>query len=333
MSHPNQFYRLSATKEAAAPYDILDLGETRFRGFGIAFSYGNGRYEGGESHSTATTAADYDLAFFKKMIKIDPPYKAEALLAYHFDHFVQNNGAAEVFLKHMQYVIAPMLERAAYKEHHEITHQWTKTKTSLMLKKQLHEKNDFLLKMYQNAVEYSPSSPLSVTTQTFAFGEHFGYDKDTTKRIVNELVAEGYLTSTLGMKQIMITMDGVAYLRELESLVTATAPIHVNVGNNSIVQMQHSTSHSTQHAAINFDPEKLSLLVTEIRSGLEELKKHLSLQDAEHLVAETDYLERSLSRQSTDPSLLNAVTRNIFEILKAVPANIMANIITAQIPL
>jgi hypothetical protein len=187
--------------------------------------------------------------------------------------------------------------------------------------------------MYVNVIDYNPSGPLSVTTKPFEFGEHNGFDWDTTKRILSELVNEGYLTSTLGMGQIMITAEGINYLRQIEGLNQAAAPIHINAGNYSNIQVQQNTVDSTQQIDISSDPEKLTQFITEIRNGMEELKKYLSEDDADHLALETNYLESNLKRKSPDQSLLKSVTKNIGDILKSVPANVIANVLTTFIPL
>lgn len=58
------------------------------------------------------------------------------------------------------------------------------------------------------------------------------------------------------------------------------------------------------------------------------LQQYLTPQEAENLRTETNYLESTLNRQAPDKSLLKAVTNNILEIIKAVPANIIANVLT-----
>lgn len=331
---PNQFYKTCPSKGEAHQFDLKELGATQWRGFGIAFSYGNGDIRGGESHSSPTTQKDYDEAFFQKLAKTDPPYVVEDLLNYNYGNFVDTNrGQDLLFLKHIEFVIAPMLEGIHSRTYKAVVLQWLKKENNMILQKHLQEKNEFLKKMYENVVDYNPSGPLSVTTKPFEFGEHAGFDWDTTKRVVNELVSDGYLTSTLGMGQIMITAEGVNYLRQIEGLNQTAAPIHINAGNYSNIQVQQNTVHSTQQIDIGSDPEKLTQLIAEIRSGMDELKKYLSEDDANHLELETNYLESNLKKKSPDHSLLKSVVKNIGDILKSVPANVIANVLTTFIPL
>jgi len=63
------------------------------------------------------------------------------------------------------------------------------------------------------------------------------------------------------------------------------------------------------------------------------LKKYLSEDDANHLELETNYLESNLKKKSPDHSLLKSVVKNIGDILKSVPANVIANVLTTFIPL
>lgn len=331
---PNQFYKTWPSKEDAHQFDLKELGATRWRGFGIAFSYGNGDIRGGESHSSPTTQKDYDETFFQKLVNTDPPYVVEDLLDYHYSNFVDTNHRQDVlFLKHIEFVISPMLESIHLQTYKAVVLQWLKKENKMILQKHLQEKNEFLKKMYENVTSYSPSSPLSVTTKPFEFGKHAGFDRETTKRIVNELVSDGYLTSTLGMGLIMITAEGVNYLRQIEGLNQGNRPIHINAGDHSNIQIQQNTAHSTQQIEIMSDPEKLSQFIIEIRNGMDELKKYLSEEDADNLELETNYLESNLKRKSPDQSLLKSVTKNIGDILKAVPANVIANVLTIFIPL
>jgi len=85
------------------------------------------------------------------------------------------------------------------------------------LNKQLQEKNEFLKKAYETAYKEYPSSPLSVSLDPFEFGKSIGYDEDTTSRIMQELVDDGYVTSSIGMGMLVVTNDGLNYLRRIET--------------------------------------------------------------------------------------------------------------------
>lgn len=84
-------------------------------------------------------------------------------------------------------------------------------------KKQVQEKNEFLKKAYQSAYEYLPSSPLSVSLDPIDFGKSIGFDKDATTRIMQELVDDGYVNSSIGMGMLIVTNEGLNYLRHIET--------------------------------------------------------------------------------------------------------------------
>lgn len=83
-------------------------------------------------------------------------------------------------------------------------------------KKQLQDKNEFLRKAYETVYQEYPSSPLSVSLDPIEFGKSLGFDEDATYRIMQELVDDGFVTSSIGMGMLMVTNDGLNYLRNLE---------------------------------------------------------------------------------------------------------------------
>jgi hypothetical protein len=202
-----------------------------------------------------------------------------------------------------------------------------------MLQKYLKEKNEYLNKAYEAAINHAPSSPLSVQLNPIAFGRHIGFDEDTTKRIVNELVVEGLATSGLGMKILLITSQGLNYLQALSSNSSENQPsINIKVGNNSNLQLQNASINSTQSIENNMlDKEYLEKMVLEIRKELKELAKYLTEAQVEELIAETNYLENNLKREIPKITILKTVSNNIGDILKAIPANILANILTSYV--
>ncbi|MCW3085102.1 MAG: hypothetical protein JWP12_2468 [Bacteroidetes bacterium] len=201
-----------------------------------------------------------------------------------------------------------------------------------MLKKQLEEKNFFLKRAYEIACEEYPASPLSVNMNPLELGASIGFDEAAVSRIMTELVQDRYVDSGLGMKILLIRKEGVNYLREIESEKNIPQPINVYVGNNSNLQFQNNSPHSSQTIELkNHDTESLLKLIEEIKSGLDTIQKYLTPDEIENLKIETNYLESNIKKQSPDKSLLNKVTTNILDILKAVPANVIANIITNQI--
>jgi len=84
------------------------------------------------------------------------------------------------------------------------------------LQQQLKEKNYFLRKAYEAAYEHAPSSPLSVSLNPIEFGKSIGFDNDQTTRIMNELIAQHYVQSSIGMGMLLVTQAGLKYLTRIE---------------------------------------------------------------------------------------------------------------------
>lgn len=130
----------------------------------------------------------------------------------------------------------------------------------MTIKRQLQEKNEFLKKAYELAYEYSPANPLSVNINPRAFGESIGFNQIDTERIMNELVSDGYINSSLGMGMLIVSEEGLRFLQQLEG--DKQANININVGNNSTVQFQQGTINSKQ--TIMKQSEKLDLILREL---------------------------------------------------------------------
>lgn len=331
----NLFYSTFTDEENHHEFDIESLGENRYRGMEIMFTDGNGNVRGGESFNSPTTQEDYDDAFFETILRLSPIYKIPDFLDHHFDFFKMNNNNTDLFLKHIRYVILPMLKRASRSEYVELTLNWINKQNTMLLQQQLKEKNEFLKKAYEAAYEYHPSSPLSVSLNPREFGVSIGFDESTVKRIMNELVQDGYVTSGLGMRMMLITNEGLNYLHSLEQSQTTfpvTPAINVTVGDNSNFQFQNGTVHSQQTIEVkNNDIEDFKKFLKEIKNNLSELKPHLSTEEFEILEAETNYMENNLQRSNPNKSKLTMLKDNILEILKAVPANVIANLISGGI--
>jgi hypothetical protein len=198
-----------------------------------------------------------------------------------------------------------------------------------MLQKQLQENITFLKKAYEVPFDYSPSSPLSVNMNPIEVGKTIGFDKVTVTRIMTELVQSRYVDSGLGMGMLLIRREGLNYLREMESEMNTSPSINIVLGDNSNFQFQSNSPNSNQVLQLKEQStEDLFKLVQEIKEGLNILQKYLSPAEIEDLKTETSYLENTLKKQSPDKSLLKTVTNNVLDILKAVPSNVIANMIT-----
>ena len=103
------------------------------------------------------------------------------------------------------------------------------------LKQHLREKNLFLRKAYEAAYEYAPSSPLSVSLDPREFGKSIGFDETQTERIMMELVADGYVQSSLGMGMLLVTRLGLEHLTEIEDepMTASDDNGNISIKNNS----------------------------------------------------------------------------------------------------
>lgn len=328
----NKFYKTFSQEQDKHEYGLLQLDDKQMRGSSIAFLYPDRPTIGGRPYYPDTTQQDYDEKFVELLLDIYPVYKVSDVLTYHYDNYVNNVEEEADFIIHIEYVILPKV--ANYSKAaplYKIIQSWVDQNKKIMLRKQLEEKNQFLQKAYEVAHEHYPSSPLSVDINPIELGKLLGYSESTTKRIMNELVAEGYVTSTLGMKSLLVTKYGLKYLREMDADKNDIPKINLTVGNNSNVQFQQGNTGSSQTMKIESN-EELSRLIFEVRSNLDEIKQYLSKEQADALVDDVNYLENNVNRATPNRTVLQTIKSNILDILKSVPANVIANIITNQLP-
>ena len=315
------FYKIN--NPISHEYELLEYTQPVFRGMGISIHDEKGRtlYDDGIFQSKATEE-DYDKLFIKKICKHKPVYEIEKILDFHYNFYTENeNGSKDTFIKHLKYIILPQIKTK--ETQYQLVEIWINIKETAMLKKLLQDKNTFLLEAYKNALEFSPSGPLSVTIRPIEFGESIGFDANSTRRIVQELVSDGYLTSTLGMKQIMVTSEGLRYLNKLESSDRKETPINLSIGNNSNVQFQNG-NHNTNNLSVNtntFDYEKF---VSEIKSSLPVILKYLSEDDANNLKSDVAYLDDKVKSNAPNKSILKTITDSAIEIVKKVPVNVLS---------
>lgn len=85
------------------------------------------------------------------------------------------------------------------------------------LKQQQNERNYFLRKAYEAAYDYAPSAPLTVSLNPSELAKIIGFDAMQTRRIMHELVSEGYVQSSLGMGTLIVTQRGLDYLRTIDN--------------------------------------------------------------------------------------------------------------------
>lgn len=334
MDNVNSFYSTYCNGSDHHEYDLLKLRETTFRGFSMGFSDGNGRRSGGESINTATKAEDYDDIFFKEIVKLKPVYKVQDFLDYHFEKYkLKLDADTGLFLKHIRYVIYPRIERGKRKELAELVMDWTTKNNAMLLNKHLKERADFLSKAYELALKNDAEYPLFSDIDPYEVGLSLSLSVPTVNRIISELVQEGFLHTDMGMQSFNITQKGLKHLNMVEVANTASPEpsIHVTVGDNSQFQFQNGTVNSQQNINIRDNEiEDYKKLAAEIRYGFDEIKAYLTAAEAEDLEAEIAYMENNLQRESPNKNILKTIGQNVMEIVKAVPGNVIANIISSN---
>lgn len=125
----NQFYDISMENQEPTLYQLRHLGNQSH-----VMSVGSykGREDFGRRRSEwqhlyrPTTSEDYDKEFAYRISKIKPPYTLFVFLDYHFNDYLQRGNDPSIFLKHIKYVILPIMRKRAYAEEYiELVHDWT----------------------------------------------------------------------------------------------------------------------------------------------------------------------------------------------------------------
>lgn len=178
----------------------------------FGFRGADGTLHGFDSFEVAVRPADYDEAFTKKLLELNPPYRLPGFLTHHFDYFLSGSNEGSEFLYHIEYVILPRLKRLVNDVPCSLVEEWLRIQKQLMFSQHKQQRITFLEAAYKAACEHYPAQPLSVSINPVALGEHLGLDHTTVARIVNELVQDGHATSTLGMKAMYVTREGTKQL-------------------------------------------------------------------------------------------------------------------------
>ncbi len=332
MRSVNRIYKLHLKNTILEnEFDIDELDEKIYRISSPAIYSNKGKLAGGESIYTATTQDDYDEKVFQKILKIKPVYNVEDFLNYHYQNYCLLFTDKELFLKHIQYIILPRLHRGNRKTFYDITKEWINKTKEMNLIEQEKENIIFLKKSYEVATEYCPSNPLSVSLNPKDLGSVINFDEKKVSRIMIELVNKGFVQSSLGMLDLFITQSGLDYLRYLENPVLSKQESNINIQNisNSPILIQKDVNNSHQALQIvDYNKEDLKKLVQEVESKIEELSKHISMDEVDELKAEIEYLNTHLKAEAPKQNKLKKAMDEIKNILAAVPTSVIANILS-----
>lgn len=131
----NPFYDISINEQLAdEEFSLHNLGSQKiFATIGKRRSdYWGSNGTQSTHHYTPVLAEDYDKLFIYKIGKWKPIYDIEKLIEHHFYHFLKKQpDGKEEFLKHMRYVILPILKRQKNRDSDtriELFEQWLNEK-------------------------------------------------------------------------------------------------------------------------------------------------------------------------------------------------------------
>lgn len=125
----NKFYSISEeNKEPVDIYQLSNLGKKRVSaiiGKSSRAGWGERSYSS-QTYYSSVTEEDYDYHFINKLIYFKPIYELSTVLEYHLNYYVSSGiGTKENFIKHIEYVIFPIIEKKRETDvHKRIITEW-----------------------------------------------------------------------------------------------------------------------------------------------------------------------------------------------------------------
>lgn len=246
----NEHYSIAEeNQEVVDKFQLRNLGKqthiatigTSKRGY-----YGEKTYSS-QSFYAPTTAKDYDEHFAHCLIEIEPPYKIPEFVDYHLNYYLSNQGEKDNFIKHIKYVVLPIIQKRKGKEVYvELLNDWIEQHiTSNKLKK--------------------------------------------------------------GTMHITVTGNG-------NSIVFDNTKSNISINTNNASDM-----------------ENLKTCISQLNKIIENFSSLLSAKDYEILKEDLEYANKQLEKKEIETSKLAPVLSTIFGILKSVPSDTIANIISNPI--
>ena len=332
MQTANNFYSTYTDENEKNQFDLEELGVETWRGFAaMIFDSRSTILSGGEQFNSPTNSEDYDKIFYNRIFEIKPVYQIEDFYDYHFNKYKNRpDTQPDLFIKHIEYVILPLIEYTERRDYIRVTENWIKTKKTMILKKQEEEKNKFLKTAYEVANKNCPSAPLTTNINPLMLGDSIGFDKTTTKRIMNELVGDGYAKSSLGMSSLFVTKEGLNYLKSLEADFKVTNQNYIDVKDGSTVQIQNNSNTINSQQIIELKEnniDELKKFVEEIKMNFNELNKDLGEIVFESFKTDLACLEKNLNRPKANKEVIKTLTGDVVDILKSVSSDLISSII------
>lgn len=276
---------------------------------------------------------DYDNLFFNQFIRITKPSNIKAFLGYHLNHHQLKGGNPFVFLDHIKYTHIPGLVNKNKIVHLDILKNFIKQMAEDILLQHQNEKIAFLMKAYEVAVGYAPEGPYSVSLNAINIGKTLGYNHSTVVRIVHELVNDGLASSSLGLDSLYLKPNVRAYLLTINGQQHGnkenTTVIHnnFNVKDSKNVNIASNSNHVDQQN--HYTNNDVATAITDVKSNLEKLQQHLDDTSYILLQDKIDTLEALDDIPNKEANTgYQRLVNGIGSIIQAIPANIIANILT-----
>ena len=258
---------------------------------------------------------DYDGALASKISRFNPPYELDNLINYHLDFYVSKGGHRDKFIKHIQYVVFPYMEKWYEKEkaHIELTRQWienVKRKENIMIEYtdltdiEKHALNTFIASTDQGLLS-SNSLWLNKTEIDGLFSDDTEYH---SKRLVDFLLTNDFIKLRTYNGTYFIEPEGrklfkygsaEKYYEKQQTQFNQANPSIVGHGN--IVNIAGGNIHQS------------NITITISQEEYDNLRK-LGVEEKE-----IEELKQIVSENKNDkPSLLNRCTKWSGEVMKQV---------------
>ncbi|PSK90821.1 toll/interleukin-1 receptor domain-containing protein [Taibaiella chishuiensis] len=134
----NEFYNISDGGENSRnSFQLTNLGEKIvFMTLGTSKRSGWGeRTSQMKDYYRDTTERDYDDQFASRISSTDPPYEVDSFLDFHYNYYCKTFPEKhKIFLKHLKYVIIPLLEKRNKTVYIDLINEWLDEKNIIMPK-------------------------------------------------------------------------------------------------------------------------------------------------------------------------------------------------------
>lgn len=307
-------YSIASLDATAHEFDLMDLGETKTVFVGGVYTIGAGLPD----HAFAThpiTREDYDEKFLEKLLEMDPPQRVKELLQYHLEHNINTTGDGRAFLEHFQYVILHRLIK--HRAKHPATaaaRDWFKHIGEHMVKKERRDRDQFLLAVYDGAMQTTPANPLEAWADVVGVGQDLGFNEVLAWRIAHALIDDHYL-SFHGTTRVTMTPAGRRRAEDLHGGPSAQ-PNHsiinnIQTGDRANILLQHQSPGATQAVNSGDDIEEIRTVTQQLTTALPEIQRQVTLEQFSEITDDLAYIKRKLDIPTASKGLLKTAAEEL----------------------